>query len=75
MSIEAVKSVLGRKPFDPFVVVMSSGDRYEVKHPEFALLVKGGLYVALPPDADDLPERAVYCSALHIAAIEAPAAA
>jgi hypothetical protein len=50
-------------------VVLSSGDAYEVRHPENALVIKGGIYVAVPDQMGDLPE-AVWCSFLHIAAIE-----
>jgi hypothetical protein len=42
---------------------------YEVRHPENALFIRGGIYVA-QHDNGDLPERAVYCSLLHIAAVE-----
>jgi hypothetical protein len=70
MSVDALKTALARRPFAPFRVVLSSGDGYEIRHPEFAWLVKGGLYVGLSADNDELPERAVFCSMLHIAAIE-----
>jgi hypothetical protein len=43
MTIQAVKDVLARQPIEPFRVILSSGDRYEVRHPEFAWPVKGGL--------------------------------
>jgi hypothetical protein len=75
MSADALKSALGRKPFEPFRIIMSSGDSYEVRHPEFAWLVRGGLYVGLPPENGDLPERAVFCSMVHITAAETLATA
>ena len=73
--IDTIKELLGRRPFTPFCVILSSGDRYEIRHPEFAWLVKGGLYVGLPARSAangqaDLPERAVFCSALHLAGVE-----
>lgn len=53
---------------------MSSGDAYDVPHSEFAWPIKGGLYIGLPGNGNstksDLPHRAVFCSALHIAALE-----
>ena len=70
MSATLLKNKLSRRPFEPFRVVLSSGDAYEVRHPEFAWLVKGGLYVGLPPDGAELPDQEVFCSMLHIAAIE-----
>lgn len=73
--IDELKELLSRRPFAAFRVILSSGDRYEVRHPEFAWLVKGGLYVGLPSEAGanghaDLPDRAVFCSALHLTAVE-----
>ena len=74
MSIAAIKERLSRRPFEPFRVVLSSGGSCEVRHPEMALLLRNGIYVADPAPAEELPENAVWCSLLHIAAIE-PASA
>jgi len=74
MSINALRVALGRQPFQPFRIHLSSGAAYEVRHPENAWLLKGGLFVGLPEDGD-LPDRAVFCSLLHIAAVETLAAA
>jgi hypothetical protein len=68
--IETLKSAISRRPFEPFRVVTSSGESYEIRHPEAALLLKGGLYIGLPQGNDKLPERVVYCSMLHITAVE-----
>ncbi len=72
--LEAIRELLARRPFTPFRVILSSGDKYDVGHPEFAWLLKGGLYVGLPEGGSngkaDLPERAVFCSALHLAGVE-----
>ena len=70
MTLHALKETMSRRPFEPFRVILSSGDSYEVRHPEFAWLVRGGLYVGLPADNGELPERAVFWSLLHFAAIE-----
>jgi len=48
--LERIKNLLQTKPFSPFTVVMSSGERYEVRHPEHALLTKHLLIIA---DADN----------------------
>ena len=73
--IDTLKDLLARRPFLPFRVILSSGDSFEIRHPEFAWLVKGGLYVGLPTQSGsngqaDLPERAVFCAALHLAGVE-----
>jgi hypothetical protein len=72
--IDTIRELLARRPFCPFRVILSSGDRFEIRHPEFAWLIKGGLYVGLPGTGSngevELPERAVFCSALHLAGVE-----
>ena len=65
MSIDVLRDVLARRPFEPFRIILSSGDFYEVRHPENALLVRSGMYVA-QHDNGDLPERAIFCSLPHI---------
>lgn len=68
---EELKSWLSRRPFEAFRVVTSSGESYVVRHPEVALLVKGGLYVGMSAsDNGDIPDRAAFCSMLHITAVE-----
>ena len=75
MTADEYRNLIRRWPFEPFRIRMSSGDAYEVRHPEFAWLLKGGIYVGLPADKDELPDRAVFCSLLHVAAIETLASA
>ena len=59
MNVEAVREMLNQWPFEPFEVVMSSGERHVVKHPEFAILMASRLIVA-DPVADQ-----AYNSVLH----------
>jgi hypothetical protein len=70
MSAKALQDRLTRRPFEPFRIVLSSGNTHEVRHSEMALLLKGGTYVAMPNAKGGLPEDAVWCSLLHVAAIE-----
>lgn len=74
MTINVIRDALARRPFEPFRLVLSSGDTCEVRHPENALLLRGGAYVA-EHDNGHLPERAVFCSLLHVAAVETTASA
>jgi hypothetical protein len=73
MNAQVLNELLNRRPFDPFRVRLSNGDVFDVRHPEAALLLRTGLYIALPADNGDLPDRAVYCALLHIAAVESVA--
>ena len=40
------------------------------KHPEMALLVRSGIYIAVPDGGGELPEVPIWCSFLHVAAVE-----
>jgi hypothetical protein len=71
MTTTALKSMLHEKPFRPFSVVLSSGDRYPVRHPEMMWVLKDRALVAIEPkSADDEPAEFVTVSFLHIAATE-----
>lgn len=52
-SKEIVKKIR-TEPFEPFTLITSAGDRYEVRHPENLHVVSGGtLYVFSPIENDD----------------------
>ena len=70
MTVRTVKNLLEHRPFQPFRVVMSSGERYAVRHPEMALLTRRTLYIGTGPDEDNIPDEAAMCSLLHITAVE-----
>lgn len=72
MTLDTIKDLLGRKPFEPFRIVTSSGDKYDVRHPELVLRMKNGLYVGLGGKGG-VADRAVFISLLHIAAVDTPA--
>jgi hypothetical protein len=65
MSHEYFQELLGRRPFDPFVVHLSNGEAHAVRYPNSAVLTRTRLVIA-DPDAD----RIVVCSLLHIASVE-----
>jgi hypothetical protein len=65
MNEAAMREFLKATPFEPFVVVMSSGDRHLVKHPENALLTKTRIYIANPED-----DTVAVCALLHVATVE-----
>ncbi|HEY8665634.1 MAG TPA: hypothetical protein VIL86_03170 [Tepidisphaeraceae bacterium] len=70
MTADTFRDILGRKPFEPFRVVMSSGESYNVMHPEMALVGAKALVLALPDPSRADGERFAFCSYLHIAHIE-----
>ena len=65
MNEVAMRQFLNSKPFEPFVVIMSSGQRYEVRHPENAVLTKTKI-VIIDPELDTVS----ICALLHVASVE-----
>lgn len=70
MSAAVIRDRLSHRPFEPFRVCLSSGERYDVRHPEMALLVRNGVLIAVPDANGEPPEVPVRCSFFHVAAIE-----
>jgi len=60
------------EPFEPFLVVTSAGDRYEVRHPENLQVVKSGtLYIFSPTDDDEAMVESPVIVGLHqVASLE-----
>ena len=70
MTVQTFRDLLAERPFKPFRVVMSSGQSYEVRHPEMAWLTKTNLLVGIGDADDDLPAEFKMCSLLHVTAVE-----
>ncbi len=50
MTLQDFKGLLEAQPFEAFRIVMSSGESYEVRHPEMAKLMRMKLIVYLHLD-------------------------
>lgn len=61
MNSEAVKRLLKQTPFEPLEVYLSSGQVYEIKHPECAVVAKNTLVIV---DLDN--DYVNWCSLIHI---------
>ena len=72
MNTGAIRNKLKQVPFAPFEIVVSSGDRYRVDHPDNVLLTKEAAVIGYgkPQKAGTLPEDFIILSYLHIACIE-----
>ena len=70
MTLQTFRDLLGRRPFQPFRLVMSSGQTYDVRHPEMAFLSRTSIYVAIDEADDGVPADFKICSLLHVTAIE-----
>ncbi len=65
MNMETIRDWLNRRPFEPFVIRLSNGESYDVRHPENVILMKTRLIVGYP-EAD----RAVHVALIHVNGIE-----
>jgi len=69
MTLQTFRELLRKRPFEPFRLVMSSGERYEVRHPEMAMLTRSDMLVGTEAE-DGVPAEFKICSLLHVTAIE-----
>lgn len=70
MTVQTFRELLSQRPFKPFRLVMSSGQAYDVRHPEMALLTRSDLLVGIDETDEGVPAEFKICSLLHVSAIE-----
>ena len=70
MTTQTFRELLTQRPFKPFRLVMSSGQTYEVRHPEMAMLTRSDLLVGVGESEDGVPAEFRICSLLHVATVE-----
>ena len=70
MTADTSREILKRTPFEPVRVVMSSGESYNVMHPEMAFVTAKALVLAIPDPTHPDGERLAFCSYLHVAHVE-----
>lgn len=61
MTAETIREYVQRQPFEPFEIVMSSGEKHQVKHPEFVIVSPGRLVVV-----DPVTDRMASLSLMHV---------
>jgi hypothetical protein len=70
MTVQTFREMLARRPFQPVRIVLSSGQAYEIRHPEMALLTRTDLLVGVDIAEDGVPAEFKILSLLHVTAIE-----
>ncbi len=70
MTVQTFRELLAQQPFRPFRLVMSSGQSYEVRHPEMAFLTRSDMLIGVDLGEDNVPADFRICSLLHVATIE-----
>ncbi len=70
MTVQTFRELLTQRPFRPFRLVMSSGQAYEVRHPEMAMLTRTSILVGIGETDEGVPAEFKICSLLHVTAVE-----
>jgi hypothetical protein len=70
MTVQTFRELLTHRPFRPFRVILSSGQAYQVRHPEHAFLTRTDLLVGVGESAEGVPAEFRICSLLHITTVE-----
>lgn len=65
MNPVAIGELRQHRPFIPFVVRLSSGESYEVKHPECVAIAKTRIVVT---DHDE--DRVAVCNLMHVKSVD-----
>ena len=61
MNTETIREWLNRRPFEPFLLALSNGETYPVKHPENVIVLKTRLIIGYPET-----DLVVHVSLLHV---------
>jgi hypothetical protein len=70
MTLQTFRELMTQRPFKPFRLVMSSGQAYEVRHPEMAMLTKTDILVGIGETDEGVPAEFKICSLLHVTSVE-----
>lgn len=71
MPPEELRDTLKHQPFEPFRIVLTDGEGYDVRHPDMLLVGKRSATVGLGGSGDEpYYERTVKVDLLHISRIE-----
>ena len=64
MNEAMLRELVNRRPFQPLALRLSSGESYEIRHPENVFLTKSRIVIAFP-ETDQL----VIASLLHVTSV------
>ena len=70
MTVQTFREMLGRRPFQPVRLTLSSGPSYEIRHPEMAILTRTSILIGTDLADDGVPAEFKIISLLHVTTIE-----
>ena len=62
--------MLTRRPFQPVKLTLSSGQTFEIRHPEMAFLTRTSILIGTDLSEDGVPAEFKIVSLLHVASME-----
>ena len=70
MTVQTFREMLARRPFQPVKLTLSSGQSFEIRHPEMAMLTRSSILIGTDLAPDGVPAEFKIVSLLHVASIE-----
>ena len=70
MTVQTFREMLSRRPFQPVRLTLSSGQSYDIRHPEMAMLTRTSILIGTDFAEDGVPAEFKILSLLHVTAIE-----
>lgn len=70
VTVQTFREMLTRKPFQPVRLTLSSGQSFEIRHPEIALLTRTSILIGTDVADDGVPAEFKLVSLLHVASME-----
>ncbi len=70
MTVQTFREMLARRPFQPVKLTLSSGQSFEIRHPEMAMLTRTSILIGTDVAEDGVPAEFKVVSLLHVASIE-----
>ncbi len=70
MTVQTFREMLARRPFQPVKLTLSSGQSFEIRHPEMAMLTRSDILIGVDVAEDGVPAEFKIVSLLHVASIE-----
>ncbi len=70
MTLQTFQQTLARRPFEPVKLTLSSGQSFEIRHPEMAFLTRTSILIGIDFAEDGVPAEFRIVSLLHVTSIE-----
>ena len=70
MTVQTFREMLTRRPFQPVKLTLSSGQTFEIRHPEMAFLTRTSILIGIDAAEDGVPAEFKIVSLLHVASME-----